>query len=73
MNTPRRLMSSSGCPRVPCAVSTPTASLDERQITHLICARLKYDPYDFFRERFGAFLYKKQNRKQAQNTPKKVI
>ena len=23
--------------------------LDERQITHLICARLKYDLYDFFR------------------------
>ena len=23
-------------------------SLDERQITHLICARLKYDLYDFF-------------------------
>ena len=22
--------------------------LDERQITHLICARLKYDLYDFF-------------------------
>ena len=23
--------------------------LDERQITHLICAHLKYDLYDFFR------------------------
>ena len=29
--------------------------LDERQITHLICARLKYDLYDFFRGRFWAF------------------
>ena len=26
---------------------------DERQITHLICARLKYDLYDFFRRCFG--------------------
>ena len=25
-----------------------TRILDERQITHLICARLKYDLYDFF-------------------------
>ena len=28
---------------------TKYVSLDERQITHLICARLKYDLYDFFR------------------------
>ena len=27
--------------------------LDERQITHLICARLKYDLYDFFRGVLG--------------------
>ena len=27
--------------------------LDEGQITHLICARLKYDLYDFFRGCFG--------------------
>ena len=27
--------------------------LDERQITHLICARLKYDLYDFFRSVLG--------------------
>ena len=26
----------------------PGESVDERQITHLICARLKYDLYDFF-------------------------
>ena len=35
--------------------------LDERQITHLICARLKYDLYDFFRGVLGLlpvlFLY----------------
>ena len=30
--------------------------LDEGQITHLICARLKYDLYDFFRGCFGPFL-----------------
>ena len=27
--------------------------IDERQITHLICARLKYDLYDFFRGVLG--------------------
>ena len=27
--------------------------LDEGQITHLICARLKYDLYDFFRGVLG--------------------
>ena len=45
--------------------------LDERQITHLVCARLKYDLYDFFRGVFGFascyfFIYR------PQNTPKKV-
>ena len=37
--------------------------LDERQITHLICARLKYDLYDFFRVFLGAFYTRK--RKEA--------
>ena len=41
---------------------------DFRQITHLICARLKYDLYDFSRGVLGLlpffFLYKK-----AQKTP----
>ena len=46
--------------------------IDDRQITHLICARLKYDLYDFFRGVSGAFIQEKE-RKQAQNTPKKVI
>ena len=44
--------------------------LDERQITHLICARLKYDLYDFFRAVWACFLlfflYKR-----PQNTPSK--
>ena len=44
--------------------------LDERQIIHLICARLKYDLYDFFRGVLGP-LYKKKNRKQAQKHPYK--
>ena len=35
------------------ALLRKSSSLDERQITHLICARLKYDLYDFFRGRFG--------------------
>ena len=42
--------------------------LHERQITHLICARLKYDLYDFFRGVFGPFIQEK-NRKQAQEHP----
>ena len=29
------------------------STLDERQITHLICARLKYDRYDVFRGVLG--------------------
>ena len=33
--------------------------LDEGQITHLICARLKYDLYDFFRGCFWAFSTRK--------------
>ena len=33
--------------------------LDEGQITHLICARLKYDLYDFFRGCFWAFYTRK--------------
>ena len=37
----------------------PLVLLDDRQITHLICARLKYDLYDFFRGCFGpaSFLF----------------
>ena len=34
-------------------------NLDERQITHLICARLKYDLYDFSRGAFGPFIQEK--------------
>ena len=50
-----------------------SAIFDEGQITHLICARLKYDLYDFFRGCFGpascSFLVEK-----AQEHPlKKVI
>ena len=37
-----------------------TKPLDERQITHLICARIKYDLYDFFRGCFGAFYTRKR-------------
>ena len=33
----------------------PRKPLVERQIAHLICARLEYDLYDFFRGCFGAF------------------
>ena len=46
-----------------------SASLDEGQITHLICARLKYDLYDFFRAASCCFPYIKG----PKTTPKKVI
>ena len=49
------------------------AHLDERQITHLICARLKYDLYDFFGGVlcFGAFYTGKrtESRPKTENTP----
>ena len=45
-----------------------TFFIDERQITHLICARLNYDLYDFLRGGVGPFIQEKE-RKQAQNTP----
>ena len=40
-------------------LGTIPTPIDERQITHLICARLKYDLYDFFRGCFGpaSFLF----------------
>ena len=41
-------------------------TLDERQTTHLICARLKYDLYDFFRGCFWAF----HTRKGKETGPK---
>ena len=34
--------------------------IDERQIAHLICARLKYDLYDFFRGVLGPFIQEKE-------------
>ena len=43
--------------------------LVERQITHLICARLKYDLYDFFRGCLGAFY----TRKRAGSRPKTAL
>ena len=49
------------------------AQLDERQITHLICAHLEYDLYDFFRGCFGpaSFLFLVQ--KAQKHPPEKVI
>ena len=45
-----------------------SVQLDDRQITHPICVRLKHLLYDFFRGVLG-LLHKKNNRKEAQNTP----
>ena len=39
-------------------------TLDDCQITHLICVRLRHLLYDFFRAALGS-LYKKTNRKEA--------
>ena len=46
-------------------------SVDERQITHLICARLKYDLYDFFRGCFGAFCTRKRTGSRPKTPLKK--
>ena len=45
--------------------------LDDRQITHLICARLKYDLYDFFRGCFGAFYTRKRTGSRPKTPLKK--
>ena len=45
--------------------------LDERQITHLICTRLKYDLSDFFRGCFGAFYIRKTTGRRPKTPPKK--
>ena len=47
--------------------------LDEGQITHPICARLKYDLYDFFRGSFWACFLFFSCRKGPKTPPKKVI
>ena len=44
--------------------------LDERQITHLICARLKYDRYDFIRGCFWAF-YTRERKEAGPKHPLK--
>ena len=46
--------------------------LDERQITHLICARLKYDLNDFFRGVLGPFVQEKEQ-EAGPKQPQKVI
>ena len=46
------------------------AVLDNRQITHLICACLKYDLYDFFRGVLG-LLYKRERTGSRPKTPLK--
>ena len=45
----------------------------ERQITHLICARLKYDLYDFFRGGALGLLYKRKKGSRPKTPPEKVI
>ena len=53
-----------------CSHSWQARRLDERQITHLICARLKYDLYDFFGGCFGAF-YTRKRKGSRPKTPRK--
>ena len=50
-----------------------TKSLDERQITHLICARLKYDLYDFLGGVLGPFIQEKEQEAGPKTPPKKII
>ena len=47
--------------------------VDERQITHLICARLKYDLYDFFRGVLGLRLSFSCIKGPKKTPPVKVI
>ena len=47
--------------------------LDERQITHLICARLKYDLYDFFKGVLWAFHIRETTGRRPKTHPGKVI
>ena len=42
------------------ACCVPGAYFDERQITHLICACLKYDLYDFLGGVLGPFIQEKE-------------
>ena len=53
-------------------VKTP-CFLNEGQITHLICARLKYDLFDFFRGCFWAYSTRKRTGSRPKTPPKKVI
>ena len=54
-------------------LSSEKVHFDEGQITHLICARLKYDLYDFFRGCFWAFSTRKRTGSRPKTPPKKVI
>ena len=64
-------------PNIVCAQSVPTPSeasefhdIDDRQITHLICARLNMIHITFSGGVFGPFIQdKNKERKQARNTP----
>ena len=51
----------------------PWTWFDEGQITHLICARIKYDLYDIFRGCFGPASCSFSCRKSPTAPPKKVI
>ena len=48
-----------------------TRTIDEGQITHLICARRRYDLYDFFRGCFGPASCSFSCRKGPKTPPKK--
>ena len=56
---------------VRCCTVCPPPRIDEGQITHLICARLKYDLYDFFRGCFWAFSTRKRTGSRPKAPPKK--
>ena len=66
-NSKRRIAKS---PVVGHNFSVELPQLDDRQITHLVCVRLRHLLYDFLGGVLG-LLYKRNNRKEAQNNPQK--
>ena len=50
-------------------VSGILLKVDEGQITHLICARLKYDLYDFLGGVFGPFSTRKRTGSRPKTPP----
>ena len=55
-----------------CSKSAKATQVDDDQITHLVCVRLKHLLYDFFRGVLG-LLYKKQQEGGPKHPPKSLL